>query len=256
MGEQSEIVDGALRHSAITSQSIGVSELEAVLKAVPKAAAPKDYETAIIEHNVLGLKTMTSREWRFATLRRLYALDPESLLFRALRDVAEHDPAAHPLLACLCALARDTVFRATAGLVVRLPLGEAVSSGDFISPIEQQYPGAYREGTIATIAKKAYASWGQTGHLSAGKRGTRTRSRAHSTPGTVAYALLLGHLEGSRGEALFDTLWSRVLDQPRSGLYDLAAAASRYGMLEFRNAGGVVDVSFNQLLRPFEGQPL
>jgi hypothetical protein len=44
------------------------------------------------------------------------------------------------------------------------------------------------------------------------------------------------------------------LDQPRSHLFDLAAVASQQGMLEMRQAGGVVDVTFHELLRPFDSQ--
>ena len=68
----------------------------------------------------------------------------------------------------------------------------------------------------------------------------------------LTYALLLGHLQGVRGPALFDTLWAQLLDQPTSHLFDLAATASQYGMLELRHAGGVVEVTFHELLRPFD----
>jgi hypothetical protein len=68
--------------------------------------------------------------------------------------------------------------------------------------------------------------------------------------------LLLGHLQGYRGSALFDTLWTKVLDQPKSQLMDLAFSASQRGFMEFRSAGGVVELSFNELLRPFKGEPL
>jgi hypothetical protein len=44
-----------------------------------------------------------------------------------------------------------------------------------------------------------------------------------------------------------------MLDQPKSHLFDLAATASQQGILEFRNAGGVVEVTFHHLLRPFDG---
>jgi hypothetical protein len=70
----------------------------------------------------------------------------------------------------------------------------------------------------------------------------------------VAYALMLGHLQGTRGPALFDMLWTKVLDQPKSHLFDLASDASQRGLLEFRHAGGVVEVSFHELFRPFEGE--
>ena len=251
-----EIVPSNVRKSAITSQAIGVPELEALMAAVPLGSDEAEYQKAVVESNVLGLKTATSREWRFQTLRRLYRLDTASILFRALTDLWPGDPEAHPLLACLCAMARDTVFRATADFIVAIGVGEEVARTDFIEPIEKQYPGAYQESTIATIAKKAYASWGQTGHLGNAESGNRIRTRAVCKPENVAYALMLGHLEGHRGEALFETGWTRVLDHPRSHLYDLAVAASQRGMLEFRNAGGVVEVGFRELLRPMEDQLL
>jgi len=45
-----------------------------------------------------------------------------------------------------------------------------------------------------------------------------------------------------------------VLDRPKSHLFDLAFGASQRGLLEFRHAGGVIDVKFHELLRPFEGE--
>ena len=63
---------------------------------------------------------------------------------------------------------------------------------------------------------------------------------------------MLGYLEGARGQSLFKTLWTSVLDQPMSQLIDLAATASQAGLLEFRSAGGIVEVTFHQLLRLFD----
>jgi hypothetical protein len=96
------------------------------------------------------------------------------------------------------------------------------------------------------------SSWDQSGHLDKEKPGSKVRTRVHPTPASTTYALMLGHLQEVRGRALFDTLWARVLDQPASHLLDLAATASQYGMLELRQAGGVVDVGFRELLRPLE----
>lgn len=253
---EDEIVASDVRQSAITSQSIGVPVLETVLRAIPRSAEPAAYRTAIVEQNILGLGTISSREWRFKTLRRLYQLTPESVLFRALGDLWDGDPEAHALLACLCAMTRDSVFRATADLIVDLAIGDEVTSAVFIEPIQKRFPDAYSEGTIVATAQKAYASWDQTGHLGDVQASARIRTRAVCGPENVAYALMLGHLQGYRGEALFDTVWARVLDQPRSQLDDLAFAASRRGMLEYRNAGGVVEVGFRELLRPMEGELL
>lgn len=255
MGSQ-EITDDHVRHSAITSHPIGVSELSTLLDQVPPGGEYDAYRRAVLDDNVLGLATASGRLWRFKTLRRLYLFRRDSLLFRALRDLWPDEAEARPLLAGLCALATDTLFRATAHLVVGLSPGAEVAAGDFAKPVEQAFPGVYAGTTMATIASKAYASWGQTGHLGQASKGVKPRIRPVAAPANVAYALMLGHVQGIRGEALFETLWSQVLDAPRSELYDLAATASQRGLIEFRHAGGVVEVGFRELLRQPEEQPV
>jgi hypothetical protein len=202
--------------------------------------------------NVLGKQTVSGREWAFRQLRRFYALNPRSLLFRALRDLWEHDEAGQPLLALLCALARDSVLRASAAVITAVEPGEVVTSADFEAAIEAKFPSAYKEITRRTTAQKVASSWEQSGHLHQEKPGSKIRTTVYPTAADAAYALMLGHLEGARGQALFKTLWTRVLDQPVSHLLDLAASASQEGLLEFRSAGDVVEVTFHQLLRPFD----
>jgi len=233
-----------------------VAELTVLLAHLDAGTEAEDYRRAVLEDNVLGLRTDNGRLWRFKTLRRLYFLRPDSLLFRALRDLWNSDAEAVPLLACLCALASDTPFRATAAVIRDASPGDGLTSGDFAAAIEKAYPAAYAESTLEKAASNAYASWQQTGHLSAAEKGRKTRVRVSCRPANIAYALLLGHLQGHRGEALFDTPWAEVLDQPRSQLFDLASVASKRGMMEFRSSGGVAEVGFCQLLRPMEGELL
>jgi hypothetical protein len=247
-----QITDDHVRHSAITSHAIGIPELSTLLHHVSAGSEYDAYRRAVLEDNVLGLTTANGRLWRFKTLRRLYLFRPDSLLFRALRDLWPDEAAARPLLAGLCALATDTVFRATAHHVVALNLGARVAAIDFAKPVEEIFPGVYAQSTMKTIESKAYASWAQTGHLGQPSRAVRPRIRAVACPANLAYALVLGHLQGVRGEALFDTIWTQVLDVPRSQMYDLAFSASQKGLLDFRHAGGVVEVGFRELLRPRE----
>lgn len=251
-----EIVPGDERQSAITSHSIGVPQLARLLDVVPADAELADYQRAVVDENVLALATVTGREWRFATLRRLYLLRPDSLLFRALRDLWDIEEEGRPMLAALCCMATDTVFRASASAIVETSPGDEVAVDDFAKTIETAYPGAYAASTLKKAASNAYASWQQTGHLGGAEDGWKPRLRAVCRPASVAYALFLAHLQEARGEALFQTLWAKVLDHPRSHLYDLAFAASQRGILEFRNAGGVVEVGFRELLRPMEGELL
>jgi hypothetical protein len=162
------------------------------------------------------------------------------------------DPQARPLLAGLCAQTRDSVFRASSAAITGSSPGDALTSADLARAVGEQFPASYGEDTLAKIGRNTFSSWEQTGHLTAGQRATKLRTRAVCRPADVAYALLLGHLQGVRGQALFETPWARVLDQPTSHLFFLAGTASQHGMLELRHAGGVTEIGFRELLRPFE----
>ena len=247
-----EIVRGDVPGGPSTSQTIMVASLQRLLAHVPPTAPPQDYQAAVREENVLGKQTVSGREWAFRQLRRFYGLDSRLLIFRALRDLWSDDTAGQPLLAVLCALARDPVLRASTTVITQADFGLEVTAGEFALAIEEAFPGAYNDNTRRTTGQKLASSWQQSGHLVSEAATRKTRCRAECTPADVGYALLLGHLQGARGEGLFETLWTRVLDQPSSRLFDLAAAASQRGMLELRHAGGVVEVGFRELLRPFE----
>jgi len=247
-----EIVSGDISGGPSTSQTIMVSSLRRLLSELPPDAAQSAYRWAVMDENILGKATTSGREWAFRQLRRFYALDPQSLLFRALRDLWEYDPNGQPLLALLCALARDPVLRASAVVIVGSAPGEVVTTSDFQAAIESKFPAAYNENTLHTTAQKVASSWDQAGYLHQESRRSKVRMRVHPTSAATAYALMLGYLQGGRGQALFDTLWVRVLDQAPSHLLDLAAAASQQGMLELRQAGGVIEVGFRHLLRPFD----
>ena len=247
-----EIVPGDVSGGTNTSHTIVVAPLGALLDAVPATAPAAAYKEAALEGNVLGKDTDGARRRTFRYLRELYLLRPDSLLFRALRDLWPVDPPARPLLAGLCALARDAVFRASSAAIIDAAPRDTLTSADLADAVGQHFPASYGAGTLAKIGRNTFSSWEQTGHLADGPGAMKVRTRATCRPADVAYALLLGHVEGARGRALFDTPWARVLDQPTSHLFDLAASASQQGMLELRNAGGVVDVGFRELLRPFD----
>jgi hypothetical protein len=246
-----EIVPGNVPGGPSTSQTIMVSSLALLFELLPADAPTDAYRQAIRDENVLGKRTAGAREWAFRQLRRFYALDPRSLLFRGLRDLWPSDKEGQPLLALMCAMARDPVLRASAPVVLELERGAEVRADVFEAAIEDSFAGVYAASTRQTTAQKLASSWTQSGHLHVG-HSKRIRARAECTPSDVAYALLLGHLEGVRGIALFETLWAKVLDQPTSHLFDLAATASQQEMLELRQAGGVVEVGFRELLRPFD----
>jgi hypothetical protein len=230
-----------------TSRTIQLEELRGLLAAAPVDAEAAAYRDAIVEQNALGKKTLNSRQRTHRYLRELYALDPDVLLFRALRDLWDADVEAQPLLAMLSSLARDPSLRATASAVLPLAAGAPVTSLDLQLALQARYPGSYGDAVANKVGRNAASSWTQSGHL-AGRTG-KTRAQAVCRPPAVAYALLLGHLEGAAGEGLFESFWARVLNAPLGVLHDQAFAASQRGWIEFRLGGGVTDVGFSLLLR-------
>jgi len=251
-----EIVAGKASGGANTSHTIVVPALTALLAAVPHDAPASEYQRAAIEANALGKATEGGRRRTYRYVRELYLLDPRSILFRALRDLWSDDVEAQPLLAGLCSLTRDSVFWASSSAITSTSPGDELTSEDLAAAVGERFPDSYGAATLAKIGRNTFSSWEQTRHLERGDRKRKRRTRAAVGPANLAYALLLGYLQGIRGGALFDTLWAKVLDAPKSHLLDLAFGAAQRGLIEFRQAGGVIDVGFNELLRPFEDQLL
>lgn len=248
-----EIVLGQESGGATTSHTIVLSALQQLLAGAGVFAEYTDYERAVLEDNVLGKDTVGARRRTLRYLRELYLLRPDALLFRALRDLWNDDPVGRPLLAGLCALARDSVFRASAPAIFESEPRDEVTSVDLSQAVSKTFPDSYRDATLGKIGRNTSSSWEQTGHLELVARTTKVRTRAVCTASTTAYALLLGHIEGVRGAALFETFWARALDRPRAHLVDLAVVASQRSLIDFRHSGGITEVMFSELLRPMDG---
>lgn len=245
-----QIVEASTRSGGPhTSRTMMLAELSNLLDATPAAAGVADLKAAVIDHNVLGKNTLSGRQRTYRYLRELYALDVGNLAFRALCDLWGVDPDARPLLALLSALARDPVLRATAPAVIGAPVGATVTATDLAAAVQAAYPDAYGDAIAAKIGRNTASTWTQSGHLVG--RTHKKRVRANATPTAVAYALLIGHTEGLRGDELFNSVWCRVLDRPAGGLRELAVRASQRGLIAYRHGGGVTEVGFKLLLRPF-----
>lgn len=234
-----------------TSRTIMLPELRLLLAACPPPATPADYRAAVVEENALLKPTIDARRTTFRYLRDRYALDRRIVLFRALRELWDEEARAQPLLAMFCASARDPLLRATADVVIDAPRGSAVTAALLAEAIVTSQPGRYNAETLITTGQRAGASWVQSGHLVAAG-GRKVRACADSWPTAVAYALLLGHLCGARGDGLFGTLWARLLDAPAHEIRDQAAVASQHGWIDYRHAGAVTEVGFGFLLRDRE----
>jgi hypothetical protein len=242
-------LDGLGSHS---SRTMMLSELRLLLGSCSPATDIEGYRSAIVEQNSLLKKTGATRRKSFRHLRELYGLDPSLVLFRALRDLWDQDTEGQPVLALLCAIARDPSLRATTQIILDAPESSTITSEMMAKAVEDRFPGRLMASTLAKIGRNTASSWTQSGHLVG--RTAKARVMVQSHPVALAYALLLGHLCDVRGEALFHTLWAKVLDVPVHALQTQAVLASQQGWLEYRQSGAVTEITFDYLLRDFEEQ--
>jgi hypothetical protein len=233
-----------------TSRTIMFAELNDLLAALPAKASKEEYRQAILTDNALGKKTLATRRGTAKRLGELYALDPRVPLFRLLRVFWNADQQGRRLLAFLCASARDPLLRLTAPPVLSAKQGETVAKESLEKAVEEAAPNRFKPGICQAIARRAASSWTQAGHLS----GHVVKKRSHpvATPANTAYALVLGYLCGIRGQLLLTTYWAKLLDLPAKEIARWAAEASRRGWLNFRQAAGVIEVRFPDLLTAAE----
>ena len=229
-----------------TSRTIMLDELSNLLNAVPGHASRKDYADAVVAHNCLGKRTVATRKLSLQRLTELYALKPEVILFRVLRDLWGRNETSRPLLALLLALARDPLLRATATAVLRTPHGHEFARQSMKDALTDAVGDRLNKATLDKVVRNASSSWTQSGHFRG--RGRKTRKKVEATPVAMAFALLIGFAVGRRGGLLFEAPWVAVLDARPGDLVDVAVDAKRLGLLDLKQSGSMIDVSFPALL--------
>jgi hypothetical protein len=234
------------------ARTMMLADLTTLLAAAPGKAKREDFNRLIVEENVLGKRT-TSNRWLTARhLADLYALDQEVTVFRLLRFFWDADDSDRPMLALLCAQARDALLRLSAKKVLATKPGETLTSGDFVNFFNHELTGRFSEAMTRSLAQNAASSWAQAGFFKG--KVNKVRARPLVTPATAAYALALGYLCGLRAQILIESDWARLLDVPRDQIIRLAQEASKRLLLDFKGAGNIFEINFRQLLTPKEIQ--
>ena len=235
-----------------TSRTIMLRELAILLKDAPAAASRGDYARLVIDDNCLGKRTAANRRASLQRLTELYGLDRRLPLFRVLGGLWEHHESSRPRLALLLALARDPLLRATVGAVLDCACGERLSRQAMAAAVAAAAGDRLNPRTTDQVVRYALSSWTQSGHLRG--RSGKIRQRVPATPAAAAYALLLGYAAGRRGALLFETPWCAVLDAGPGELAAPAAAAHRLGLLDLKQSGPMIDVSFGTMFADAGGK--
>lgn len=226
------------------------SDLSLILEGVPADSVAQRYRQAIIDDNLLGKATRSTRLKTAGHLASLYILDPSKAVFRLLRHFWVADQTGRPMLVYLAATARDRLLRESSDIVLRVPRAQRLDAFMIAQVLSERYPVRFRATTLHSTAQNLASSWTQAGYLT-GKVDKR-RSQPIVTPQVVTYSFALGYLCGLRGKLLLDSFWVGLLDRKPAEVMDLAMEASKEGWLRVKAAGSVVEITFPGLLKPAE----
>ncbi len=239
------------RNGAHTSRTMMLDEIRVLLSYFDNPDTEKnEYLQAIEEDNCLGKRSGSTRKLTSRHLVELYGLAPSIPLFRILLYFWKRDHDGQPLIALLCAFARDSILRSSTPFIQAYSKGQSVTREAMEEFIEKQEVGRFSKATLKSTAQNINSTWTKSGHLQG--RVKKSRSQANATPGSVSYALLLGYLTGVRGVSLFQTEYAKLLDCSMERSIELAEEASRKGWIVVKRVGNVVEVLFPNILSETE----
>lgn len=226
------------------ARSMMLDEITILQSALPLDADPSAFKTAILEENILGKPTESSRIKSHRHLIELYGLDPSLLIFRTFRRLAQESPEDLPLLAMLCTFCRDPQLRHSFDLISVLVAGETLPRVRMEGHLEEGFPGTFSESMKKSLAQNVNTTWTVSGHL----EGRSKKVRSYPATGWAAstYAMFLGYLLDLRGEILLGSVFGRLVNATPQTLISHLSTASSRDWLRLRHAGGVVEIDFSQ----------
>jgi len=233
------------------SKTMMLAELATLLHATP--TSDDDVQAQVLGANILGKRTGTARRLALARLNTLYGIQTPNPIATVLGKLWQQRADGRPLLALLCALAREPLLRDSANAVLPAAAGTSVRWPDIAAKLERKHPGRYSPKMMKSLAQNCASTWTQSGHLT-GKVNKR-RTAVLATPETAAYAALLGALAGFGGPALLASPWMRTLDRSEAELLNLLRSAEGAGLLRLRAGGGVIEINVRRPMAETLGVP-
>jgi hypothetical protein len=232
------------------ARSMMYLEMRMLVHAMPLVVSSADFIKAVIEENILEKPTLSSRKKSLRHLFELYGMDPTKALFRVLWDLGHSDTDSLPQLCLVCAYARDPQLRHSFELIRLLRLGEVLERTAMEQHLENGFPSRFSPAMKKSMAQNVNTSWTFGGHLAG--RAKKTRRLPETRPISAAYAMFVGYLTGLRGERLLDSAFAALVSPNRAQLQTSLALASARGLLTIKQAAGIVEFDFSNLLTPAE----
>ena len=223
-----------------------INELKLLFEVTDPSSSYQDYEQAIINQNVLQKATQNSRKLTLRHLKNLYGLSSEIKIFNAFRKWWDISEDSQPVLALQLAVARDPLLRGSVDVILQHSEGQTVERSEIENYLARDDPDRFSPASVASFARNISGTWSQAGYLN-GRR-IKTRTQAKISFVNTAYALLLAQCQDLSGQRMFTSQWCKLLDQEQESLYHLAYTASLKGLISFKHASDVIEVTFPKSL--------
>lgn len=233
------------KSGAHAARSMMLKELTLLFDQLPAKASRTEYEQQIVQYNVLRKSSENGRKLSFRHMVALYGLSTDIPLFNVFRALWPISEAAQPLLALQFALVRDALLRSSTEVIFPLQPNELLHRDGMQTHLAKDDPDRFSAASLQSFARNLNVTWTQAGYLSG--RINKTRRMPTVTFVNVVFALVLGHYQGLSGQRLFDSCWTKLLSVDNDTLHELAYHATLRGLIKFKKASEVVEVSFTPM---------
>ncbi len=226
------------------SKTMMLKEISNLILNSRQDAKREDYLSAVVTQNILSKETQSTRKKTYVMLRRLYGLDVDIPLFQIYRKLMYHDPTSAPQLSFLASWARDPLLRISTPVVMSHCFGARVTTESIRQAIAKGYPDIYSASSLGTASRNIASTWAQSGHLYG--KSEKVRIKTNASAASITLALVLGHIDGYDGEALFTCPYIKLLDLSKAEAKNLTALAHKENLLTYRTIADIIEISFAQ----------
>jgi len=207
-----------------------------------------DLKAAILQENCLGKPTVSTRQITWGKITTLYGLDDRVPLFRVFRQLWALDGTGRPILAFLVAISRDPVLKAVHAVLADTEVNEVLAAKTVEDFLGRAFGDSFQPTTRRSASRSIRSTWSQVGFLSNEKIRTRPQVSAEA----LTLALWIGIVEGYQDQRLLDCPSVSTLELSSTDRENLLQSARQRGYLEYRNAGGILEIRLPRWFTPQE----
>lgn len=226
-----------------TSRTIMLSELSKVMN---HGISQGDFADSFSD-NVAGKLSKSNQEKTNRYLKQLYKFDDEDPAFVSFRWFWKNAPESEcPIITLQYAIRNDYLLTESIEVLQAARIGDKAAINYFVDNLEKCHPNRFTPATLLSVAQNIASSWKQAGFIEGKVKNIRRQPEVGYW--AVTFALLLGYLDGMRGEFLLGSKYINALGMPNQRVKELILEASKRDLVQYQSSGHVTAIILSNLL--------